>query len=116
MASLGLRDATKFPFIEPPSRSSLEGATSFLKQQNAIDENGDLTTIGRMLALLPVDVVVGKMLIMGTLFDMIDPVLVIASALSVQSPFTRRIGGQLLFLRLKFCVRFQSIEVSFRVT
>ena len=93
MASLGLRDATKFPFIEPPSRSSLEGATAFLKQQNAIDENGDLTTIGRMLALLPVDVVVGKMLIMGTLFDMIDPVLVIAAALSVQSPFTRRIGG-----------------------
>eukprot|EP00794_Sanderia_malayensis_P005629 gene5629-6325_t len=94
MASLGLRDATKFPFIDPPAKSSLESAVAFLKQQNALDETGDLTTTGRMLALLPVDVVVGKMLIMGALFDMTDPVLVIAAALSIQSPFTRRLGGE----------------------
>ena len=30
--------------------------------------NEKLTPIGRMLAQLPVDIVVGKMLIMGTLF------------------------------------------------
>ena len=93
MAGLGLRDPTKFPFIEPPSKASLDGASAFLRQQNAINELGDLTAIGKMLALLPVDVVIGKMLIMGTLFDMIEPVLIIASGLSVQSPFTRRIGG-----------------------
>ena len=93
MSSLGLRDATKFPFIEPPGKSSLENAVAFLKHQNALDEHGNLTSIGRMLSLLPVDVVVGKMLIMGTLFEMIDPVLVIAAALSIQSPFTRRLGG-----------------------
>lgn len=94
MASLGLRDPIKFPFIEPPSKSSLDGASAFLRQQNAISETGDLTTIGRILALLPVDVVVGKMLVMGTLFDMVEPVLIVAAALSVQSPFTRRIGGK----------------------
>ena len=33
---------------------------------------------------------VGKMLIMGSVFHMIDPVLTIAAAMSVQSPFTRR--------------------------
>ncbi len=102
MASLGLRDATKFPFIEPPSRSSLESATVFLQQQNALDEDGGLTATGRMLALLPVDVVVGKMLIMGTLFEMIDPVLVIAAALSIQSPFTRRLGGRYWVNALNF--------------
>ena len=94
MASLGLRDATAFPFIEPPSKTSIENAIYFLKQQNALTEEGDLTSVGKMLARLPVDVVIGKMLIMGTLFDMIEPVLIIAAALSVQSPLTRRIGSE----------------------
>ena len=41
-----------------------------------------------MLANLPVDVAIGKMLIMGTLFNQIDAVMSLAAALSVQSPFT----------------------------
>ena len=32
-------------------------------------EDETLTSIGEMLAKLPVDVVIGKMLVMGTLFD-----------------------------------------------
>ena len=67
-----------------------------------------------MLAQLPVDIVVGKMLIMGTLFhvrekdiiqemffllfvccfQVIEPVLTMAAALSVQSPFSRVPLGQ----------------------
>ncbi|XP_057306625.1 probable ATP-dependent RNA helicase DHX34 isoform X2 [Hydractinia symbiolongicarpus] len=93
MASLGLRDATLFPFIEPPPKSSLVNASYFLKQQKALTAQGDLTPIGQMLARLPVDIVIGKMLIMGSLFNMVDPVLVIAAALSVQSPLTRKFGG-----------------------
>ena len=33
-----------------------------------MDSNERLTPIGRMLAQLPVDIVMGKMLVMGTLF------------------------------------------------
>ena len=43
-----------------------------------------LTVTGQMLANLPVDVAIGKMLIMGTLFNQIDAVLSLAAALSVQ--------------------------------
>ena len=93
MASLGLRDATLFPFIEPPLKSSLVNASYFLKQQNALTTDGDMTSVGRMLARLPVDIVIGKMLIMGSLFNMVDPVLVIAAALSVQSPLTKKFGS-----------------------
>ena len=107
----------KFPFIESPPRSSLEGATLFLKQQNALSEEGCLTPIGKMLAQLPVDVVVGKMLIMGTLFEMVEPVTIIAAALSVQSPFTRRIGGTLFthdsLSYLSGIVRYNLRTVSF---
>ena len=43
-----------------------------------------------MLSNLPVDVTIGKMLIMGTLFHQIESVLSLAAALSVQSPFTNK--------------------------
>lgn len=49
-----------------------------------------LTSVGEMLAQLPVDVVIGKMLIMASVFDMVDPVVTIAAALCIQSVFTAR--------------------------
>ena len=53
-------------------------------------EDEELTVTGRVLANLPVDVSIGKMLIMGTLFNQVDSVLSLAAALSVQSPFTNK--------------------------
>jgi len=53
-----------------------------------LTDDEQLTEMGRTLSQLPVDVTIGKMLIMGTLFDQIDAVLSLAAALSVQSPFT----------------------------
>ncbi|XP_041476446.1 probable ATP-dependent RNA helicase DHX34 isoform X3 [Lytechinus variegatus] len=90
MVALGLKNPREFPFIEAPPASSIENSTMFLKEQGALSEKETLTPVGRMLSQLPVDVVIGKMLIMGTIFKMIDPVLSIAAALSVQSPFTSR--------------------------
>ncbi|XP_033630988.1 probable ATP-dependent RNA helicase DHX34 isoform X1 [Asterias rubens] len=90
MMALGLNDPRKFPFIEPPPASSVESSIIFLKEQGALTQQEKLTSIGRLLADLPVDVVIGKMLIMATVFKMIEPVLCIAASLSVQSPFTSR--------------------------
>lgn len=42
------------------------------------------------LAKIPVDIVIGKMLLMGCVFQQLQPVLTMAAALSVQSPFTNR--------------------------
>lgn len=53
-------------------------------------ENEKLTAIGKTLARLPVDISIGKMLIMGSLFHQIEPVLSLAAALSVQTPFTNK--------------------------
>lgn len=88
MLSMGLPDARKFPFIEPPAPESLENAILSLKEQGALNDDESLTVTGRALANLPVDVSVGKMLIMGTLFHQVESVLSLAAALSVQSPFT----------------------------
>nr|CAD7574761.1 unnamed protein product [Timema californicum] len=90
MVAMGLPDARKFPFIEPPPPDSIENAITTLKQQGALTEEEKLTVVGRMLSRLPVDISLGKMLIMGSLFHQVDPVLSLAAALSVQSPFTNR--------------------------
>ncbi|KAI5759599.1 DHX34 [Gulo gulo luscus] len=89
MKSMSMGDPRTFPFIEPPPPASLETAILYLRDQGALDSSEALTPIGSLLAQLPVDVVIGKMLILGSMFHLAEPVLTIAAALSVQSPFTR---------------------------
>lgn len=60
MKSMGLGDPRTFVFIDPPPASSIQTAVTYLKEQGALDEHGELTSIGRLLAQLPVDVVIGK--------------------------------------------------------
>nr|XP_044989840.1 probable ATP-dependent RNA helicase DHX34 [Jaculus jaculus]XP_044989841.1 probable ATP-dependent RNA helicase DHX34 [Jaculus jaculus]XP_044989842.1 probable ATP-dependent RNA helicase DHX34 [Jaculus jaculus] len=95
MKSMSVGDPRTFPFIEPPPPASLETAILYLQDQGALDSSEALTPIGCLLAQLPVDVVIGKMLILGSVFSLAEPVLTMAAALSVQSPFTRSAQGSL---------------------
>ncbi|XP_077174696.1 putative ATP-dependent RNA helicase DHX34 isoform X2 [Paroedura picta] len=87
MKSMGLGDPRAFPFLEPPPAASLETAVGYLKQQGALDPEESLTPLGTLLAELPVEVVVGKMLVLGTLFGLAEATLTTAAVLSVPSPF-----------------------------
>ncbi|XP_037675772.1 probable ATP-dependent RNA helicase DHX34 [Choloepus didactylus] len=89
MKSMSVGDPRTFPFIEPPPPASLETAIHYLQDQGALDSSEALTPIGSLLAQLPVDVVIGKMLLLGSVFSLAEPVLTVAAALSVQSPFAR---------------------------
>nr|XP_057936337.1 probable ATP-dependent RNA helicase DHX34 [Doryrhamphus excisus] len=89
MKSMGLGDPLSFIFIDPPPAASIQTAITYLKEQGALDHRCELTSIGTLLAQLPVDVVIGKMLVLGSLFNLVEPVLTVAAALSVQSPFLR---------------------------
>ncbi|KAL1442492.1 hypothetical protein MTO96_030774 [Rhipicephalus appendiculatus] len=90
LVALGLPDVRKFPFLEPPPSESIEEAVQTLKEQGALTAEEDLTPTGRILSQLPVDVTIGKVLIMGCVFRLVDPILSLAAALSIQSPFTQR--------------------------
>ncbi|KAJ7391719.1 DEAH (Asp-Glu-Ala-His) box polypeptide 34 [Desmophyllum pertusum] len=92
MVALGINRIREFPFIEPPPASNVENSIHTLKQQGALTDDEILTPIGQMLAQLPVDVVIGKVLLIGSVFHVIEPVMIIAAALSVQSPFTQKMG------------------------
>lgn len=90
MVVLGIPDPRLFPFIESPLPEKLEGAIKILKSQGALTEDECATQIGKTLAKLPVDVVMGKMLITGCMFEAVDPILIIAASLCVQSIFTNK--------------------------
>lgn len=60
MKSMSLGDPLSFVFIDPPPASSIQTAITYLKDQGALDNRNELTSIGTLLAQLPVDVVIGN--------------------------------------------------------
>lgn len=62
----------------------------FIQEKGALTIDEKLTPMGKCLAGLPVDVTLGKMLLMGSVFGQVEAVLALTAALSVQTPFTNR--------------------------
>ena len=60
----GIDDVLTFDFVEKPDESTLKAAIETLKFLGAIESN-QLTTLGRQLALLPIDPQLGKVLLDG---------------------------------------------------
>ncbi|KAI0828826.1 P-loop containing nucleoside triphosphate hydrolase protein [Trametes gibbosa] len=73
--------------IDPPDISAVDKALSVLEELAAIDSSGELTALGRHMAMLPMDLRLGKMLILGTVFRCLGPVLTIAACLSSKPLF-----------------------------
>lgn len=73
--------------IEPPSPDAVTAAIITLRTLQALTKEEELTPLGFHLGHLPVDVRIGKLILFGAIFGCLDPVLTIAAALSVKSPF-----------------------------
>ncbi|EMS54496.1 putative ATP-dependent RNA helicase DHX36 [Triticum urartu] len=73
--------------LQPPEPRAVQNAVEFLKMIGSLDENENLTDLGRYLSMLPVDPKLGKMLIMGAVFRCIDPILTVVAGLSARDPF-----------------------------
>lgn len=90
--SMGEHDVRKFlsKALDPPSVAALDSAIRSLRQVEAIDltDRGDLTALGKHMANIPADLRISKMLIFGSVFGCLDPILTIASIMSLKSPFT----------------------------
>ncbi|CAF0826884.1 unnamed protein product [Rotaria sordida] len=54
--------------IEQPPMDAVAEAEFTLKQMQAIDENDELTPLGKILARLPIEPKIGKMIILGCIF------------------------------------------------
>ncbi|KAF5937832.1 hypothetical protein HYC85_025338 [Camellia sinensis] len=73
--------------LQPPDALSVQNAIELLKTIGALDDNEELTPLGRHLCTLPLDPNIGKMLLMGSIFQCLNPALTIASALAHRDPF-----------------------------
>ncbi|SPE36167.1 ATP-dependent RNA helicase HrpA [Burkholderiales bacterium] len=94
MSAHGLGDPAQFPFLEaPPPRAIVDGY-QLLAELNAVDEQRNLTVIGRDLARLPVDPRIGRILLAAREQQCLHEALIIAAALSVQDPRERPAGMQ----------------------
>jgi len=94
MKSLRLGEIQDFPFIEPPDYRQIKDGYQTLHELGAIDENNQLTPLGGMLARLPIDPRIGRMVLAAREEGCLEEVLIIASALTVQDPRERPMDMQ----------------------
>ncbi|KAF5352726.1 hypothetical protein D9756_005876 [Leucocoprinus leucothites] len=73
--------------IDPPNPDTIERAWFNLQELGAIDSSNKLTPLGKHIAMLPLDVRLAKMLILGTIFHCLDPVLSIVALMSSKPLF-----------------------------
>ncbi|KAK3227028.1 hypothetical protein Dsin_006890 [Dipteronia sinensis] len=73
--------------LQPPDPLAVQNAIELLKTIGALDDMEDLTPLGRHLCSLPVDPNIGKMLLIGAIFQCLNPALTIAAALAHRDPF-----------------------------
>jgi len=86
MAALDLGAVDAFPFLDPPKPDAVKDGYRTLFELGALDENRELTEIGRKLSRLPVDPRIGRMILAADEENCLREVLIIAAALEIQDP------------------------------
>lgn len=92
MIFLNLGDIREFPFLDRPGQRSITDGFNLLMELGAVSGKGrkvTLTKKGRLMARMPLDPRISRMMIESRLRDCVDEIAVIAAALSIQDPRER---------------------------
>lgn len=73
--------------IEPPAADRVAAAMKALQMVGALDHQKNLTSLGRVLLQLPVDVQMGRLVLYGVFFRCLDKALTLAAILTNRDPF-----------------------------
>ncbi|CEH15826.1 p-loop containing nucleoside triphosphate hydrolase protein [Ceraceosorus bombacis] len=73
--------------MDPPSSVNIQRAIAALVEVKALTASEEITALGRHLSRLPLDVHMGKFLLVAALVGALDPALTIAATLNSKSPF-----------------------------
>ncbi|KAL0112947.1 hypothetical protein PUN28_012296 [Cardiocondyla obscurior] len=79
--------------LDPPNLSNIRNTVLLLKEVGAFlnkgmeEFDGDLTPLGRVMASLPLDVRVSKLIILGHLFGVLSDAIIIAASMTVKDMF-----------------------------
>ena len=94
ICKLGGIEQTLSAALDPPSTKNIRRAIDSLVDVKALTNREELTPLGRQLARLPLDVFLGKLVLIGTIFGCLDAALTIAAILSSKSPFSAPMGSR----------------------
>ena len=86
---LGVEDLVHFDFLDPPAPETLMRALELLNYLHALDDEGELTQLGRNMSDFPLDPQLAAVLLAAPQFGCLSEALSIISILSVQNPFQR---------------------------
>ncbi len=89
MKSLLLPEIEEFPFLDPPSSKHVAEGYRTLREIDALDDENDLTGVGKQLARVPVEPRLARMLLESVRVGCYEEMLVIVSGLSVMDPKER---------------------------
>lgn len=89
MISLKLGEPAKFPFLDPPSGRAIQDGYALLTELGALDRHRRLTAHGRLMARLPLDPRISRMIIEARDQNALREVTIIAAGLSIQDPRVR---------------------------
>ncbi|MFZ1382154.1 MAG: DUF3418 domain-containing protein [Scrofimicrobium sp.] len=94
MSVLGLGSVADFPFLDRPNPRAVRDGIQLLMEIGALDEDEEVTALGRRLARLPIDPRLGRMLLEADKLGCASEVLVIVAALSIQDVRERPLDQQ----------------------
>lgn len=89
LKAMGINDLLHFDFMDPPPAPHLISAMENLFALGALDEEGLLTRLGRIMSQFPLDPMVSKMLLASVDLGCSEEILTIVAMLSVTSIFYR---------------------------
>ncbi|KAF8335376.1 P-loop containing nucleoside triphosphate hydrolase protein [Cantharellus anzutake] len=89
LIKLGITDLVHFDYMDSPAPETIMRALELLNYLRALDDDGDLTDLGRIMAEFPLDPQLSKLLISSVEFSCSNEVLTIASMLSAPAVFIR---------------------------
>ncbi len=89
MVNLNLGDPRKFPFIDPPPSTAIRDGYRTLKELGALAGDQQLTAKGRLMARLPLDPRISRIIIESMSLGASKEVTILAAALSIQDPRVR---------------------------
>ena len=94
MLSLRLGDIDDFPFVDKPDSRAISDGLKLLEELEAVNGRGELTQKGRLMAKLPVDPKLGRMILESDKRSSLHEILIIVSGLSIQDPRERPMDKQ----------------------
>ncbi|EMR11150.1 pre-mRNA-splicing factor ATP-dependent RNA helicase PRP43 [Pneumocystis murina B123] len=89
LKKLGIDDLVHFDFMDPPAPETMMRALEELNYLACLNDNGDLTALGRMASEFPLDPSLAVMLIGSPEFYCSNEILSLTALLSVPNVFTR---------------------------